>query len=106
MAIRTIEATPPDLHVGQIDVIKSLDENRYTIVCAGRRWGKSTLSLVSSVDQAFKRIKSMVDLSCISTIFRSLVKSKIIDKTVTGRICRNKRSRKKNCITERWDLYR
>ena len=57
MAIRTIEATPPDLHVGQIDVIKSLDENRYTIVCAGRRWGKSTLSLVSSVDQALKGLK-------------------------------------------------
>ena len=55
--IRTIEVTPPDLHVGQIDVIKSLDENRYTIVCAGRRWGKSTLSLVSSVDQALKGLK-------------------------------------------------
>jgi len=54
MENKTIDVAPPDLHVGQIEVIKSLDKNRYTIVCAGRRWGKSTLSLVSSVDQALK----------------------------------------------------
>ena len=49
-----IEATPPDLHSGQLEVIKALDEKRFIIAVCGRRWGKTTLSLVSAVDQALK----------------------------------------------------
>jgi hypothetical protein len=37
-----IEATPPDLHSGQIEVIQALDENRFVIAVCGRRWGKTT----------------------------------------------------------------
>jgi predicted phage terminase large subunit-like protein len=49
-----IEATPPDLHSGQLEVIKALDEKRFIIAVCGRRWGKTTLSLVAAVDQALK----------------------------------------------------
>ena len=41
-----IEATPPDLHSGQIELIHALDENRFVIALCGRRWGKSTASLL------------------------------------------------------------
>jgi len=52
---QTIEATPPDLHSGQIEVIQALEEKRFIIAVCGRRWGKTTLSLVAAVDQALKR---------------------------------------------------
>ena len=55
-----IEATPPDLHSGQIEVIQALDENRFVIAVCGRRWGKTTLSLVAAVDQALKGLKVWV----------------------------------------------
>ena len=31
-----IEATPPDLHSGQIELIKALDENRFVIAVCGK----------------------------------------------------------------------
>lgn len=52
-----IEATPPDLHSGQLEVIKALDEHRFIIAVCGRRWGKTTLSLVAAIDQALKGLK-------------------------------------------------
>jgi len=52
-----IEANPPDLHSGQIEVIQALNENRFVIAVCGRRWGKTTLSLVAAVDQALKGLK-------------------------------------------------
>ena len=55
-----IEATPPDLHSGQIELIKALDENRFVIAVCGRRWGKSTASLVAAADQAMKGLKVWV----------------------------------------------
>ena len=55
-----IEATPPDLHFGQIELIKALDENRFVIAVCGRRWGKSTASLCAAVDQALKGLKVWV----------------------------------------------
>lgn len=55
--IQTIEATPPDLHSGQIEVIQALNEHRFIIAVCGRRWGKTTLSLVSAIDQALKGLK-------------------------------------------------
>ena len=55
-----IEATPPDLHSGQLEVIKALDEHRFIIAVCGRRWGKTTLSLVAAVDQALKGLKVWV----------------------------------------------
>ena len=51
-----IEANPPDLHSGQIEVIQALNENRFVIAVCGRRWGKTTLSLVAAVDQALSLI--------------------------------------------------
>ena len=60
MAITTIDASPPDLHSGQIEVIKALEENRFVIAVCGRRWGKSTLSLVAALDQALKSLKVWV----------------------------------------------
>ncbi len=53
----TIEATPPDLHSGQIEVIQALNEHRFIIAVCGRRWGKTTLSLVSAIDQAIRGLK-------------------------------------------------
>jgi len=58
--IQTIKASPPDLHIGQLEVIKAINENRHTIAVCGRRWGKSTLSLVAAVDQALKGLKVWV----------------------------------------------
>ena len=58
--IQTIEATPPDLHSGQLEVIKELNDSRFIIAVCGRRWGKTTLSLVASVDQALKGLKVWV----------------------------------------------
>ena len=55
-----IEATPPDLHSGQIEVIKALDDNRFVIAVCGRSWGKTTLSLVAAIDQALKGLKVWV----------------------------------------------
>jgi len=52
-----IEATPPDLHSGQIEVIQALNEHRFIIAVCGRRWGKTTLSLVSAIDQAIRGLK-------------------------------------------------
>ena len=52
-----IKANPPDLHSGQIEVIQALNENRFVIAVCGRRWGKTTLSLVAAVDQALKGLK-------------------------------------------------
>lgn len=52
-----IEANPPDLHSGQKEVIKALDEHRFVIAVCGRRWGKTTLSLVAAIDQALKGLK-------------------------------------------------
>ena len=60
MAITTIDASPPDLHSGQIEVNKALEENRFVIAVCGRRWGKSTLSLVAALDQALKSLKVWV----------------------------------------------
>ena len=60
MAIKTIDANPPDLHSGQVEVIKALNENRHVIAVCGRRWGKSTLSLVAALDQALKKNKVWV----------------------------------------------
>jgi predicted phage terminase large subunit-like protein len=60
MMSQTIEATPPDLHSGQIEVIKALEEKRFIIAVCGRRWGKTTLSLVAAVDQALKGLKVWV----------------------------------------------
>jgi hypothetical protein len=57
---KIIDATPPDLHSGQLEVIKALDENRFVISVCGRRWGKTTLSLVAAVDQALKGLKVWV----------------------------------------------
>ena len=54
---QTIEATPPDLHSGQIEVIQALNEHRFIIAVCGRRWGKTTLSLVSAIDQAIRGLK-------------------------------------------------
>ena len=58
--IQTIEATPPDLHSGQIELIKALEKNRFVIAVCGRRWGKSTASLTCAVDQALKGLKVWV----------------------------------------------
>ena len=55
-----IEATPPDLHSGQKELIKALDENRFVIAICGRRWGKTTASLTCAVDQALKGLKVWV----------------------------------------------
>lgn len=52
-----IEATPPDLHSGQLEVIKALNNDRFIIAVCGRRWGKTTLSLIASVDNALKGLK-------------------------------------------------
>ena len=57
---QTIEATPPDLHSGQIELIKALEKNRFVIAVCGRRWGKSTASLTCAVDQALKGLKVWV----------------------------------------------
>ena len=57
---KIIDATPPDLHSGQLEVIKALDENRFVISVCGRRWGKTTLSLVAAIDQALKGLKVWV----------------------------------------------
>jgi len=56
-SVNKIDATPPDLHTGQIEVIKAIESERFVIVVAGRRWGKTTLSLVSALDQALKKKK-------------------------------------------------
>ena len=58
--IQSIKATPPDLHKGQLEVIKAINEHRHIIAVCGRRWGKSTLSLVAAVDQALKGLKVWV----------------------------------------------
>ena len=60
MATQNIEANPPDLHSGQVEVIKALNLNRHVIAVCGRRWGKSTLSLVAALDQALKKNKVWV----------------------------------------------
>ena len=51
---QTISVTPPALHKGQKEVLKSLKDFRYVIVAAGRRWGKTSLSIVAAFDKAFK----------------------------------------------------
>ena len=35
--IQSIKATPPDLHKGQLEVIKALNEHRHIIAVCGRR---------------------------------------------------------------------
>jgi|TARA_R110002020_G_scaffold15995_4_gene56802 predicted phage terminase large subunit-like protein len=49
-----IKATAPKLHKGQLEVLKGLTDNRFVICVAGRRWGKTTLSLVAALDSLFK----------------------------------------------------
>ena len=55
--MNTIAAKPPDLHSGQVEVIKALNENRHVIAVCGRRCGKSTQSLDAALDQALKKKK-------------------------------------------------
>ena len=49
-----IKANAPKLHKGQLEVLKGLTDNRFVICVAGRRWGKTTLSLVAALDSVFK----------------------------------------------------
>ena len=51
---QVIQAKPPQLHIGQKEVLKSLTKNRFNICVAGRRWGKTSLSIVAAFERAFK----------------------------------------------------
>jgi predicted phage terminase large subunit-like protein len=54
MNTNVIQANAPELHKGQKEVLKGIQDNRFVICIAGRRWGKTTLSLVASLDSAFR----------------------------------------------------
>ena len=47
-----IQAKPPSLHEKQIEVLKSLKTHRFNVCVAGRRWGKTSLSIVASFEKA------------------------------------------------------
>jgi predicted phage terminase large subunit-like protein len=49
---QVIQAKPPALHEKQIEVLKALKKNRFNVCVAGRRWGKTSLSIVASFEKA------------------------------------------------------
>ena len=49
---QVIQAKPPALHIKQLEVIKALKNNRFVVCVAGRRWGKTSLSIVASFEKA------------------------------------------------------
>jgi len=49
---QVIQAKPPALHEKQIEVLKSLKKHRFNVCVAGRRWGKTSLSIVASFEKA------------------------------------------------------
>jgi len=49
---QVIQAKPPALHEKQIEVLKALKINRFNVCVAGRRWGKTSLSIVASFEKA------------------------------------------------------
>jgi hypothetical protein len=40
------------LHAGQIDALRGIQANRFAVLCAGRRFGKSSLSAALAADTA------------------------------------------------------
>ena len=49
---QVIQAKPPALHEKQIKVLKALKKTRFNVCVAGRRWGKTSLSIVASFEKA------------------------------------------------------
>jgi predicted phage terminase large subunit-like protein len=49
---QVIQAKPPALHEKQIEVLKALKDKRFNVCVAGRRWGKTSLSIVASFEKA------------------------------------------------------
>jgi len=49
---QVIQAKPPALHEKQVEVLKALKHNRFNVCVAGRRWGKTSLSIVASFEKA------------------------------------------------------
>jgi len=49
---QVIQAKPPALHEKQIEVLKALKKTRFNVCVAGRRWGKTSLSIVASFEKA------------------------------------------------------
>ena len=49
---QVIQAKPPALHEKQIEVLKALKKHRFNVCVAGRRWGKTSLSIVASFEKA------------------------------------------------------
>jgi predicted phage terminase large subunit-like protein len=47
-----IQAKPPALHEKQIEVLKALTKHRFNVCVAGRRWGKTSLSIVACFEKA------------------------------------------------------
>jgi predicted phage terminase large subunit-like protein len=52
LARHGVEIEMPDLHPGQLEVVRS--SARYKVVCAGRRWRKSSLGVLLAIERAFQ----------------------------------------------------
>jgi len=93
---QVIQAKPPQLHIGQKEVLKSLTKNRFNICVAGRRWGKTSLSIVAAFERAFKGEKvwivfpvypqAMDSFRTMKSLIRQLPEEMYVIKEVEKRI--------------------
>ena len=93
---QVIQAKPPQLHIGQKEVLRSLTKNRFNICVAGRRWGKTSLSIVAAFERAFKGEKvwivfpvypqAMDSFRTMKSLIRQLPEEMYVIKEVEKRI--------------------
>jgi len=93
---QVIQAKPPELHIGQKQVLKALSNNRFNICVAGRRWGKTSLSIVAAFERAFKGEKvwivfpvypqAMDSFRTMKSLIRQLPEEMYVIKEVEKRI--------------------
>ena len=93
---QVIQAKPPQLHIGQKEVLRSLTQNRFNICVAGRRWGKTSLSIVAAFERAFKGEKvwivfpvypqAMDSFRTMKSLIRQLPEEMYVIKEVEKRI--------------------
>jgi len=93
---QVIQAKPPELHIGQKQVLKALSNNRFNICVAGRRWGKTSLSIVAAFERAFKGEKvwivfpvypqAMDSFRTMKSLIRQLPEEMFVIKEVEKRI--------------------
>ena len=93
---QVIQAKPPELHIGQKQVLKALSNNRFNICVAGRTWGITSLSIVAAFERAFKGEKvwivfpvypqAMDSFRTMKSLIRQLPEEMYVIKEVEKRI--------------------